>query len=591
MFALGVILARAGSKGLPDKCGRSLLGRPVIDYTFDHALASRRLGAIVLSTDSPAAARCAAARGIETIDRPPALAGDHAATDAAARHAVETWEARHRRRVDAVVMLYGNIPLRPDGVIDAALTRLASSGCSSVRTVVAVGKHHPDWMFRLQDDRMHALRENGSFRRQDLEPLYQPDGALYAVTRAALWAGAAAPQDGQAFLGPDCRALVLAAEDSVDIDGPADLCRAEALLRMRCATGAPLECAAPRVVIGTRCVGPGQPAYVIAEAGVNHDGRVDQALRLVDAAKAAGADAVKFQIFRAADLASSAARTAAYQASAGTESQREMLERLELGDAEFERIAAHARRQQIEFLATPFSVPDLQRLVRLAPPAIKIASTDLNNTPLLAQAAALGVPLIVSTGAAREAEIAAALARMAAIADAGRLILLHCVSQYPTPAASANLGAIATLARRARVPVGYSDHTTLTQTGAWAVLSGASVLEKHLTLDRTAPGPDHAMSLGPDEMRDYIAQARAAEAARGDGLLGMRPGEADVRNVARKSVVAASDLPAGAALRPENLEIKRPGGGVGPDEWDALLGRRLRVAVRRDALITWEMVE
>lgn len=597
MFTLGVILARAGSKGLPDKCVRSLWGRPVIDYTLDHALGSRRLNALVLSTDSSAAAQIAKARGVEVFDRPAELATDRAPTDAALRHAVEAWEARNRRSVDAVVMLYGNIPLRPARAIDDAVDQLQRSGCSSVRTVVPVGKHHPDWMFRLDGDRMRPVRENGAYRRQDLEPLFQPDGAIYVVTRAALFAAAAEPADGQAFLGDDRRALVLREEDTVDIDGPADLCRAEALLRMRSVRNTPLgadaEITSPQVMIGARLIAASESPYVIAEAGVNHNGDVDEALRLVDAAKAAGADAVKFQVFRATAIAAPSAPMAAYQKNGDgvDDSQQSMLSKLELSNAEFQRIAAHARDLGIEFLATPFSVSDVARLALLTPRAVKIASTDLNNTPLLERASALSVPLIVSTGAATEAEISAAINRFSGLAAASRLILLHCVSCYPAPLESINLSAIGTLAQRAGVPIGFSDHTTATHTGALAVMAGACVLEKHFTLDRNAHGPDHAMSLTPAKLREYIAQARAARIARGSGRLGMHAIEQEVRAVARKSVVAASDLPAGAVLAPENVDFKRPGGGIAPDASPVLFGRRLRVPVPRDAMISWDMVE
>ena len=235
MFSLGIILARAGSKGLPDKCMRPLLGRPLIEHTFDHALAAARLGATLLSSDSAAALECARRRGIETVERPAALAGDTARIDDAARHAVEQWEGRHGRTVDAVVLLYGNIPVRRAGVIDEALAHLERSAADSVRTVAPIGRHHPDWLHRLDGDRMQQYRANGTYRRQDLEPLYYHDGAVAAVTRAALFA--ATRDDGQSFLGRDRRAIVQRPEDAVDVDEPADLLLAEAVLRA--AGGAP----------------------------------------------------------------------------------------------------------------------------------------------------------------------------------------------------------------------------------------------------------------------------------------------------------------------------------------------------------------
>lgn len=231
MLSLGVILARAGSRGLPDKCVRPVLGRPMIEYTFDHALASRRLDAVVLTTDSQPASVRALARGIEVIVRPAELATDTAAVDAAVRHAVQRWEARHNETVDAVALLYANIPVRPAGLIDAALEKLQASGADSVRSVTPVGKHHPDWMFRLDDDHMHAYRENSIHRRQELEPLYGLDGAVQVVARAALFAAAEKPEDPHAFFGRDRRAIVLRPGEAVDVDELIDLYVAEAVLR------------------------------------------------------------------------------------------------------------------------------------------------------------------------------------------------------------------------------------------------------------------------------------------------------------------------------------------------------------------------
>ena len=231
MVALGVILARAGSRGLPDKCVRPLLGRPLIEYTVDHALASQRLTACVLTTDSKPAQELAAERGIEVIERPPELAGDTATVDAAARHAVHAWERQHRRNVDVIALLYGNIPVRAAGVIDRALEHLEQTGASSVRTVVPVGRHHPDSTHRLEGDRLVPFRANSIYRRQDLDPLYYHDGAVVAVTRQALFDALKTPDDAHAFFGDDRRAIVQAQQDAVDVDEAFDLRVAEAVLR------------------------------------------------------------------------------------------------------------------------------------------------------------------------------------------------------------------------------------------------------------------------------------------------------------------------------------------------------------------------
>lgn len=233
MNILGVILSRAGSRGLPDKCVRLLLGRAVICYTFDHVAASHRLTAAVLTTDSTEAQELARKAGIEVIDRPPELATDTATVDAAARHAVETWERTHDCHVDIVVLLYGNVPVRADGLIDRAVAHLIETGADSVRSVAPVTKQHPDWVHRLDGDRMVQYRPNSIYRRQDLDPLYYHDGAVAVVTRAALFGALATPDDHQSFLGRDRRALIQRCEDAVDIDAPIDLHLAEAILRAK----------------------------------------------------------------------------------------------------------------------------------------------------------------------------------------------------------------------------------------------------------------------------------------------------------------------------------------------------------------------
>lgn len=620
---LAVILARAGSKGLPDKCLRPLLGRPVIAYTFAHAAAARRLTAAVLTTDSEPAKALARESGIETIDRPAELAHDTATVDAAARHAVEAWERAHARTVDAVVLLYGNIPVRAAGLIDRAVDHLAATRADSVRSVAPVTKQHPDWIHRLDGDRMVQFRPNSIYRRQDLEPLYYHDGAVCAVTRAALFA--ATPGDHQSFLGKDRRAIVQQPEDAVDIDGPVDLLTAEAVLRhadrpkehdrleSRRGVGpafqpyvapASSRCAAepafqpvstnniPTVQIDSRPIGRDHRTFLIAEAGVNHDGSLEKALQLVDIAAAAGADAVKFQVFRAADLVSVSTPTAAYQQSAtGEQDQRTLLTRLELNDDAFRAIARHCQTRGILFLATAFGVPEVARVTALGAPAIKIASTDLTNVPLLTAAAATGLPLLLSTGAATREEIAGTVSFLRENAAAERLILLHCVSAYPAPLPALNLAAIRELATSFGVPVGFSDHSTSTHTGAWAVMAGACVIEKHFTHDRHAPGPDHAMSLSPAELTDYVAHVRAAESARGLGALGLNPIEAEVRHAAGRSVTTARAVAAGTALTADLLTLKRPGTGIAPADLPSLLGRRARRDIQSDTVLTWEMVE
>ena len=581
MKTVAVILARAGSKGLRDKCVLPLLGRPVISYTIEHAQRCPAIQEIILTTDSEAAASIGRATGVCIVQRPAELATDTARVDASVRHAVETYE-KQNGPVDAVVILYGNVPIRADGVIAKCVELLERSGGSSVRTVAPVTKQHPDWIHRLNGDRMEQFRPNSIHRRQELEPLYYHDGAVIAVTRQSLFSSAALGDDPHAFFGPDRRAVVQQPEDAVDIDTAIDLALAEAVLKHR------INVDNRNLQIGQTVVGAGEPVYVVAEIGVNHDGQLSIAKELIHAAVDAKADAVKFQVFSPDRLVRSNAPMAAYQQrTVQADSQYEMLSRLALLYDDFVELAAYAKQYNIEFLATPFSVVDLQFLASLNVSAIKLSSTDIVNGPLLDAAAATGLPVIFSRGAAEFDEIAASIGRLRQ-GGCKSLALLHCVSSYPTLEHEANLAVIATLADAFDCVTGFSDHTESITIGGYAAAAGARIIEKHLTLDRSRPGPDHAFSLEPKQMAEYIRHIRQTEILLGHGRVTVSPSEQEVRTVSRTSIVAAKNIRAGDILTAEMLTVKRPGGGISPMSFKQLIGRKARTAIAVDTPITWE---
>lgn len=579
---LAVVIARAGSKGLPNKCVAWLNGRAVIEYTLDTALAAQSIDAVCLTTDSDEAKHLARRREIFVVDRPAELASDTATVDSAVRHAVEVFEAAHTGfHAASIVLLYGNVPIRPAGAIDRAIKLLREQGCDSVRTVAPVTKQHPDWIHRMNGDQLVKFRENSIYRRQDLDPLFYHDGAVVAVTRESLFSKPKDAGDFHAFFGHDRRAVVVDGSETVDIDDRADLRLAQALLGAR---------SMEPLIVGAARIGEGHATYIIAEAGVNHDGRLADALKLIDAAKAAGANAVKFQAFAADRLVTRGAAACDYQREhdAHSHSQHAMLKRLELSSAQFSALHRHAREVGIDFWATPFGLDDLHMLVDLGVPAIKLASPDLVNVPLVEAAAATGLPLIVSTGAALDDEIDGAVWRLRRSGAGDRLALLHCVSSYPTPLEEANLSRIRTLCERHRVPVGFSDHTRETSTAALAVAAGAALLEKHLTLDRNAGGPDHFFSLDPSGMRAYVAAARSAEAILGDGTARLSAGQLETRGRARGHVVAGERIAPGQTLTPENLTIKRTGESVGLIDGrglSRLFGRRAAAEISADTPI------
>ncbi|MEX1017877.1 MAG: N-acetylneuraminate synthase family protein [Phycisphaeraceae bacterium] len=322
--------------------------------------------------------------------------------------------------------------------------------------------------------------------------------------------------------------------------------------------------------------------WVIAELGVNHDGSVERAVALVAAAREAGADAVKVQRFEPGRLLSNQALLAGYQAGRASDA-RDLLRPLVLELEAMREVRMAAVRAGLAFVVTPFSLGDVAELAELGVDAVKLASPDAVNLPLLRAAAGLGVPMIVSTGTCELDELAPAAAMLGAHGPGG--CLLQCVSAYPTPDAAAALGGITALADRFGLPAGYSDHTTSTLTGGLAVAAGAVVLEKHLTHDRTAPGPDHAVSLEPADFAAYVEHVRRAVAMLGPRGKRMLDIERDVQHVSRQSLCAVRDLPAGHTLDRTDLTVKRPGVGIPAAALDATLGRRLARAVKANDLL------
>lgn len=312
--------------------------------------------------------------------------------------------------------------------------------------------------------------------------------------------------------------------------------------------------------------------YVIAEAGVNHNGSLELAKRLVRAAAEAGADAVKFQTFRADTLVSREAPKAAYQKQTtdAAESQYQMLKRLELSEGAHRELKSLCTELGIDFVSTPFDVTDIPFLLSLDIPFFKVPSGAITDLPYLRAINACKKPVVLSTGMATEDEVAAALALLPDC----EVTLLHCTTEYPCPYADVNLKALKTLAERFGLPVGYSDHTPGIEVSVVAAALGATVIEKHFTLDRTMEGPDHKASLEPSELKDMVAAIRhVTDALTGDGVKKPVEAERAIADVARKSIVAKRDIAAGEVFSSDNLATMRPGTGISPMQWDSVVGR------------------
>ncbi len=566
MKILGLIAARGGSKGLPGKNIEPLGGIPLLGRAIMTARQAACLDRLWVSTDDPKIAAVARRHGVEVPWlRPKALAKDDSPIADTAVHLLKRLENEEGYRPDAVLLLAPTSPFRTAATIRKAVSLFKKNrrGVVSVTTAPS----HPYWCCRV-DKKTGRLSPflpqiKSPPPRQKLPPAYALEGSIFLVSRQDLL-------KRRSFRGPDERALIIPPEEAVDVDTPLDWARAQALLRREPAN-------AKR-----------SPVFIIAEAGVNHNGSVERALAMVSAAKNAGADAVKFQTFKADRLASKGAPKADYQKTSDA-SQTEMLARLELDWKAHRLIKERCEKEGILFLSTPFDEGSADLLDKLGVSLFKLPSGEITNKALLQHVARKGRPLILSTGMSELSEVADAVGWIREVSEAP-LTLLQCVSEYPAPADEANLAAMDTLREAFALPAGYSDHTLGIEVALAAAARGACVIEKHFTLDRELPGPDHKASLLPSELAALVNGVRLVESAVGDGIKTVAPCEAANRKVARRSLVAARDLSEGHVLARADLSAKRPGTGIAPAELDGLIGRALSKAVREDGVLTWDMI-
>ncbi|WP_061205816.1 N-acetylneuraminate synthase [Leptospira santarosai] len=328
---------------------------------------------------------------------------------------------------------------------------------------------------------------------------------------------------------------------------------------------------------------------IIAEAGVNHNGDLELARKLIDVAANAGADIVKFQTFEAERLVTKSAKKADYQNSAtgnAAESQYEMLKKLELSKENHEKLIQYCKQTGIEFLSTAFDLQSLAFLEQLNLSRYKIPSGEITNLPYLQKIGSSGKPIILSTGMSTLGEIESALLVLETTgAKRNEITVLHCNTEYPTPYSDVNLSAMKSIADAFKIKVGYSDHTSGIEVSVAAVALGASVIEKHFTLDRSLPGPDHKASLEPNELKTMVRSIRNVELSLGDGI--KKPSNSELKNIsiARRSIVAAFSIKAGEIFTRENLTAKRPGDGISPMRLDEVIGLKAKRDFFEDELI------
>jgi N,N'-diacetyllegionaminate synthase len=333
---------------------------------------------------------------------------------------------------------------------------------------------------------------------------------------------------------------------------------------------------------------------IIAEAGVNHNGDLEIARKLVDAAVDAGADVVKFQTFKSERIASKHAQKAEYQkkTTGAAESQLDMLRKLELSEEHHHELIQYCKKKNISFLSTPFDLESVDLLASLGLDTFKIPSGELNNLPYLEKIGKYNRKVILSTGMADLGEVESNINVLLKAGTARENItLLHCHSEYPTPMHVVNLSAMITMREAFKLQVGYSDHTEGIEIPIAAAALGATVIEKHFTLDRNMEGPDHKASLEPHQLKAMVQAIRDIEAAMGDGIKTPSPIELKNKTVARKSIHAARDLKKGTVIREEDLTMKRPGDGISPMQMRELVGRKLIADIEEDQKISWSHIE
>lgn len=575
MKILALVTARGGSKGFPGKNLALLGGRPLVSWSHAVLDSFRRNHLdtrLWLSTDSEEIRAAWPEADRPHRLRPAELAGDSSSSMAVVEY--ELAQAALEGFIpEAVLLLQPTSPLVALEDLEAAVERI-KAGESSVIGVTALD-HPIQWAYIRRTDGIldPILPPDEATRRQDLPEAVRPVG-FYLCTTAFLRA------QGR-FLQPGLSNSVLVPGNrGVDIDQASDLAMAAHHVTAR----------VPSILqLGNRIIGKGHPCFLIAEGGVNHNGDLDRALEMVKVAADAGADAIKFQTFRSEALASRFAPKAEYQAhnTGDNRSQLEMLKELELSPEAFHRIKEACDQAGILFLSTPFEEESAHVLDRLGVAAFKIGSGDLTNLPLLETLAQMGRPLILSTGMGTFEEVVDAVESIRK-AGTAPLALLHCLSMYPAPCAEYNLRAMAAMEATFDVPIGLSDHTLGWEITLAAVALGATIIEKHFTLDRDLPGPDHRASLEPGELAEMIAQLRRVESALGDGIKRPMPSEMNTRAVARKSLVAVHPLPSGHVITLEDLAIKRPGEGISPARLRELPGRKLARGVQEDEALKWE---
>ena len=594
-----IILARGGSKGIPRKNIKLLAGEPLISYSINQAKESKYIDKIIVSTDDKEIAEISKQYCAEIQIRPEEFSQDNTSSISSLQYVIKTLEEKGES-INIVVLLQPTTPFRKSKTIDKAIEKINQGfdSCTSVSPL----EIHPCRFLKIENNKAHFLNQDPHTLRQNIDQ-YHVDGTVYAYKKDALMRLETIPWDNY-----NNAVIKINSEESFDIDEPIDFEIADFLMKkiqnnnlfkpvFESSKTIKLQIRGGEFQPVEKVIGENEPCFIIAEAGVNHNGSLETAKRLVDVAKWAGADAVKFQTFKSEDLVTRQAPQADYQEmnSGKTQSQFDMLKALGLTGTDFKEIKNYCDEKEIIFLSTPHTEEAVDFLYDLVL-AYKIGSGDLTNLPFLKKIAQKQKPIILGTGMGTLDEVKEAVETIKSQGN-NQIIPLHCTTNYPCPPEEVNLRAMQTMQKELDCLIGYSDHTQSFEVPQMARNLGAVVIEKHFTLSRDMEGPDHKASFEPPELKRMIelirrdTQIPLSELILGSYEKKPTSNELKVIPIVRKSLVAEKYIPKDKIIEREDLIIKRPGTGILPKKINEVVGKRAKQDIGKDSLIKLEDLE
>ena len=576
---VAIIPARGGSKGIPRKNLVKVAGIPLIAYAIKQAIESSYIDEVFVSTEDDEISDVSSYYGASIIKRPIVLSKDSSSSIDVLRHAVNFIEDELNILLDNIICLQATTPTRKIEDIDGAIKLFFEKEADSVVSVVeSPHSYNPYWAKILDSGQLRLLFKDKKriTRRQDLPQIFYHNGQIFITCKDRLM------NDKDWYQGK-CLPYVCGLENFDNIDNYFELQHTEEkILSIRQHSSENIS-----IDFSGRKVGYNHPSFLIAEVGINHNGKLDLARELVDVASMAGVDAVKFQLFNPINVVTYSTPMAEYQKeNLGTDlSQRDMLAEYVLSEKDLVILKNYTEKQGLIFLCTSHSgVEEYTKLDRMGVCAHKVGSGDLMNLSVLRYLASTKKPVIISTGMATLEEVHLVHAFMI---NAGndKTVFLHCTTDYPCSFSDVNLNGMLTMKKELGCLTGYSDHTLGTEVPIMAVTLGACVIEKHITLDKSLPGPDHKASIEPAELKTMVEQIRNIELAFGSFSKEPTSKEMEVATVARKSLVYSRDLKKGSIIEEGDISVKRPGTGISPFCFDMVIGCKLVKAVQRDYLV------